>query len=361
MELLADDFTSFSRAARLLSVFVASPAKIHVLQYSSAKLLRLSTPLLITPSSVIKTPMLMFLQLLQAARHPQLLGNSPVETAQVGSWVELAHSLPQSQYLQFLNSHLRHRLFLVGSHLTLADIVAYAHFSSVPDTQKADLDVGKWTESVKNADGMKRAIDSVPMEAVADTVGSVPGKSTDAPSPRPHSQKRASKPAPKPDIDPFPLLNIRVGRVKSISVHPSRTHLYCQEVDLGTEVRTIASGLVNHVPMQQLQDSLVVVLTNLKERRMGEFASRGMLLCASHDGIVEPIRPPENSQPGDTVTIDGVATEPMQELPPKKGYWEQAQPQFSVAEDGCAMYMGKPLRTSQGTLRAPTLRSGSIS
>ncbi|VAH46888.1 unnamed protein product [Triticum turgidum subsp. durum] len=80
--------------------------------------------------------------------------------------------------------------------------------------------------------------------------------------------------------------------------------LYVEEVDVGEEQpRTICSGLVKYLPLDQLQDSNVIVLANLKPRNMRGIKSSGMLMCASdasHE-TVELLTPPEGSVPGERV------------------------------------------------------------
>ncbi|VAH31330.1 unnamed protein product [Triticum turgidum subsp. durum] len=80
--------------------------------------------------------------------------------------------------------------------------------------------------------------------------------------------------------------------------------LYVEEVDVGEEQpRTICSGLVKYLPLDQLQDSNVIVLANLKPRNMRGIKSNGMLMCASdasHENV-ELLAPPEGSVPGERV------------------------------------------------------------
>jgi tRNA-binding EMAP/Myf-like protein len=45
--------------------------------------------------------------------------------------------------------------------------------------------------------------------------------------------------------------------------------------------RTVVSGLVNYVPIEEMQDLMVVVLCNLKPAKMRGVESNGMILCAS--------------------------------------------------------------------------------
>ena len=67
-----------------------------------------------------------------------------------------------------------------------------------------------------------------------------------------------------------------------MSRHPDADALYVEKIDVGEEKpRTIISGLVNFVPIQEMQDRMVVVLCNLKPMKMRGIDSQGMVLCAS--------------------------------------------------------------------------------
>ena len=64
-----------------------------------------------------------------------------------------------------------------------------------------------------------------------------------------------------------------------------------------------------------------MVLCNLKPRNMRGIKSEGMLLCASNDSheSVEPLVPPQDSQPGERVAYgeDETAAQPEPETPNK--------------------------------------------
>lgn len=65
---------------------------------------------------------------------------------------------------------------------------------------------------------------------------------------------------PSPPTDPLreaaDALDIRVGRILKAWRHPEADSLYVEEVDVGeSEPRTICSGLVNYIPLEQLQVS----------------------------------------------------------------------------------------------------------
>lgn len=65
--------------------------------------------------------------------------------------------------------------------------------------------------------------------------------------------------------------------------HPDADSLYIEKIDLGEESgpRTIVSGLVNFVPIEEMKDRMVVVLANLKAANLRGVSSHGMVLCAS--------------------------------------------------------------------------------
>lgn len=149
--------------------------------------------------------------------------------------------------------------------------------------------------------------------------------------------KKAYPPPPKnkggsnavnDEITPVKL-DIRVGRIVEVFRHPDADGLYVEKIDLGElEPRTIVSGLVNFVPIEEMQNRDVVVLCNLKPAKMRGVESKGMVLCASIDEPkqVEPLLPPAESKPGDRIVIEGYETgEPDEVLNPKKKVWEKLQ------------------------------------
>lgn len=80
--------------------------------------------------------------------------------------------------------------------------------------------------------------------------------------------------------------------------HESSDKLYCEQIDIGNgEIRNIGSGLRQFVPIEKMQDALVVVICNLKERKLGGFPSHGMVLCAKTPdmSLVELLQVPEGA------------------------------------------------------------------
>lgn len=77
-------------------------------------------------------------------------------------------------------------------------------------------------------------------------------------------------------------LDIRIGKIVEVSKHPEADSLYVEKIDLGEEQpRTVVSGLVNFIPLEEMQGKMVVVLCNLKPAKMRGIESQGMVLCAS--------------------------------------------------------------------------------
>ncbi|KQK20621.1 hypothetical protein BRADI_1g55690v3 [Brachypodium distachyon] len=166
------------------------------------------------------------------------------------------------------------------------------------------------------------------------------------------------------------LLDIRVGRIVKAWMHPEADTLYVEEVDVGEEQpRTICSGLVKYLSLDQLQDSSVIVLANLKPRNMRGIKSNGMLMCASdasHE-TVELLTPPEGSVPGERVWFGTDDEKTLQSEPAtanqvqKKKIWEAVQPHLKTT-DNCIVVLGEhSMRTSAGKVFCKSLQGAGVS
>jgi len=159
-------------------------------------------------------------------------------------------------------------------------------------------------------------------------------------------------------------LDIRIGKIVKIKKHESADTLYVEEIDLGeSQPRTVVSGLVNFVPIEKMQDRIVVVLCNLKPANLKGVKSEAMLLAASSSDhtIVEPLEPPSGSKIGERVTFEGYAGEPvLPHLNPKQKIWETVQPDFITNNDCVATYKGVPFKTSTGVIKVKSIKGGGI-
>lgn len=189
----------------------------------------------------------------------------------------------------------------------------------------------------------------------------------------PKLKSLASKAYPPPqkqkaveDLTPA-RLDIKVGNIVEVSRHPDADSLYVEKIDLGESSgpRTIVSGLVNYVPLEEMKNRMVVVLANLKPASLRGIQSHGMVLCASVDEPtkqVEPLRPPPDSKPGDRIVVEGYEDgAPDDVLNPKKKVWEKLQADLVVNGSGEASWSGNLLLTaSGGKLTADSLKNVAI-
>ena len=90
-------------------------------------------------------------------------------------------------------------------------------------------------------------------------------------------------------IKDFEKLDLRVGEIVSASAVSGSDKLMKLEIDLGTERRTILSGMRPEYTPESVIGKQVVVLCNLEPRKIVGMVSQGMILDA---GYREGIKPP---------------------------------------------------------------------
>ena len=99
-------------------------------------------------------------------------------------------------------------------------------------------------------------------------------------------QKILSSSAPPAEItvDDFARIDLRVARVIAAELVEGADKLLKLTVDLGAEQRTVFAGIRGAYAPEQLVGRQVVVVANLKPRKMRFGVSQGMVLAASGDG-----------------------------------------------------------------------------
>lgn len=97
--------------------------------------------------------------------------------------------------------------------------------------------------------------------------------------------------------DDFSKLELRVGKITEVEVHPNADKLYLLKVDIGEKVVQLVAGIRLSYTPEDLKDKFVAILTNLEPRDIRGVVSEGMLLAAQGtlgvriltiDGVVEP-------------------------------------------------------------------------
>lgn len=158
-------------------------------------------------------------------------------------------------------------------------------------------------------------------------------------------------------------LNIRIGLITKVQKHPDADSLYVEEIDVGeAQPRTVVSGLVNHIPLEEMQNRKVCVLCNLKPANMRGIKSQAMVLAASNSDHtkVELVDPPESAIVGERITFPGFEGEPDEVLNPKKKVWETVQVDLNTDGERVARYKDMAFTTSAGVCTVSSISNGSI-
>ncbi|KAL9254454.1 putative methionine--tRNA ligase [Drosera capensis] len=158
-------------------------------------------------------------------------------------------------------------------------------------------------------------------------------------------------------------LDIRVGLIRNVQQHANADTLYVEEIDVGEDApRTVVSGLVNYIPIEQMQDRKVCVLCNLKPATMRGIKSHAMVLAASDSEhtMVELVDPPVDAVIGERVTFPGFEGEPDGVLNPKKKMWETLQVDLNTDANLVARFKDIPFTTSAGVCKVSSIVNGSI-
>ena len=117
------------------------------------------------------------------------------------------------------------------------------------------------------------------------SAGTAIGKAVGAAAePAPKPQKGTSMPPDATDfitIDDFSKVDLRAGEIKSAERIEGATRLLKLTVDIGAEVRQVLAGIAEHYQPEDLVGMKVVVVANLKPRKMRGLESQGMVVAAS--------------------------------------------------------------------------------
>lgn len=175
--------------------------------------------------------------------------------------------------------------------------------------------------------------------------------------------------AADPNLPDICKLEFKVGLITKVWVHPEADKLYCEEIDCGEEEgpRQIASGLRKHYSEEEMLGKRVLVVANLKAKKLVGFKSHGMVMCVSQvneDGSekVEFVEPPEGAPLGEVVTFEG--------LPPpapvsgaqveKKKIFAACMPGMKTNDDCVGTWNGHVFTTTAGPCKGRTVKGGAM-
>ncbi len=111
-------------------------------------------------------------------------------------------------------------------------------------------------------------------------------------------------PAQKPEItiDDFMKMDLRAGTIVKAEKVEKADKLLKLELDMGTEMRTVVSGIALHFKPEDIIGKQVTVVANLAPRKMRGIESRGMILMAQNgDGRLIFVSPLEVADNGSEV------------------------------------------------------------
>lgn len=301
----------------------------------------------------------------------------------------LSSRLSEPDTLDTLNSSLRSKTFIVGNVPAKVDLDVFSKVLPVASQWKSQEEYAKFRHIIRWADLVQNTLVEVPeleqlsvkfdtevpreikekkKPAAAAAAAAAPAEKPTKKEAAPQGDKKNQKPAELSEeektaraeaakakkaakakakaeqqakqqaavVPPNPgMIDFRVGFIQKAVKHPDADSLYMSTIDMGDAEgpRTVCSGLVKYIPLEEMQERYVVVVANLKPVSMRGVKSCAMVLCASNENTVEFVNPPAGSKPGDKIFFEGYNAVPEKQLNPKKKVWEAVQPGFSTTEN----------------------------
>ncbi|KAF9580413.1 G4 quadruplex nucleic acid binding protein [Lunasporangiospora selenospora] len=228
----------------------------------------------------------------------------------------------------------------------------------------------------KEANKTAAAVDVAPATApaVADPTAAGPSTAEGGKKEKKEKKEKAPKAPKAPAVPAGPAtpqpwqIDLRVGKIVKVEKHPDADSLYVESIDVGeAEPRTVVSGLVKHIPIEEMQDRWLICVCNLKPASMRGVKSFAMVLAATDDsGKLELVEPPKGSNPGDKCYFGNWKDEkPEDVMNPKKKIWETIQPGLHTTAECQAAWKSDEgvthvLRTESGECTVPSVVGAKI-
>ncbi len=109
---------------------------------------------------------------------------------------------------------------------------------------------------------------------------------TDKDEPEDNSDEQVSG-KPEIEYDDFDKIDLRVGVITEAEKHPKADRLLVFKVKMGGEIRQIISGVADYFTPEEMVGKKVIVVANLKPRKLRGMESKGMLLFADNGQRLE--------------------------------------------------------------------------
>ena len=116
--------------------------------------------------------------------------------------------------------------------------------------------------------------------------------------------KKAEKQEEKAEIisiEDFAKIDLRVGQVKECIKAENSDKLLVLQLDMGSEIRQVVSGIAKYYAPDDLIGKKVIVVSNLKPAKLRGIESNGMILAADTENGVKVVFADENANLGSKV------------------------------------------------------------
>jgi len=84
-------------------------------------------------------------------------------------------------------------------------------------------------------------------------------------------------------FDDFMKLDLRTAKILEAEDIKGKDKLFRLTMDLGTEKRTLLAGLKEFYSKEEMKGKTIIIVANLKPKKMAGILSQGMLLAAEHE------------------------------------------------------------------------------
>jgi methionyl-tRNA synthetase len=136
-------------------------------------------------------------------------------------------------------------------------------------------------ERMQHMEEHRRPATTEAQAATVTAVSTVPGASQGS---APLNKPTGGQADGKINIDDFAKVELRVAQIKVAEKVKGADKLLRLEVDLGTEVRQIVAGIAEAYAPETLVGRKVVIVANLRPRKLRGLESNGMIVAASIEG-----------------------------------------------------------------------------
>lgn len=118
-------------------------------------------------------------------------------------------------------------------------------------------------------------------------------------------ESKSEYPAISPEIeyDDFAKMDMRIGKITAAEKIEKSRKLLKLKVDIGVEERTVLSGIAEQYTPEDVLGKKVVLLANLKPRKMMGIESQGMILMSEdQEGVIRFLTPDGDADNGSTIS-----------------------------------------------------------